>query len=94
MMLRGDGGFDPACKAQAAVDVTAHIIVAGELINNASDVRELPTMVEEVGVRRGAYPDQPWPMRTTAIEAVFAALTGCTDPGRGHRARKQGAPSD
>ena len=45
IMPRAGGGFDPAYNAQTAVDDAAHIIVAAELINNASDARELPTMV-------------------------------------------------
>lgn len=45
IMQRAGGGFDPAYNAQTAVDGMAHIIVAAELVNNASDARELPTMV-------------------------------------------------
>jgi hypothetical protein len=93
IMQRAGGGFDPAYNAQTAVDDTAHIIVAAELINNASDVRELPTMVEVVKDTLGAYPDQTLADAGYRSEAVFAALAGCTDlvvaigrEGKGHRA--------
>jgi transposase len=93
IMQRTGGGFDPAYNAQTAVDDTAHIIVAAELINNASDVRELPTMVEVVKDTLGAYPEQTLADAGYRSEAVFAALAGCTDlvvaigrEGKGHRA--------
>src|SRR5882672_4009016 len=35
IMQRAGGGFDPAYNAQTAVDATAHVIVAAELINSA-----------------------------------------------------------
>jgi hypothetical protein len=92
IMQRAGGGFDPAYNAQTAVDDTAHIIVAAELINNASDVRELPTMVQAVKDTLGAYPDQTLADAGYRSEAVFAALAGCTDlvvaigrEGKGHR---------
>lgn len=50
-------GFHPAYNAQTAIDDTAHIIVAAELTNSASYVRELPTMVEVVKDTLGANPD-------------------------------------
>jgi transposase len=79
IMPRSGGGFDPAYNAQTAVDATAHIIVAAELINNASDVHELPTMVERVKDTLGAYPEQTLADAGYRSEAVFAALAGCTD---------------
>ena len=93
IMPRSGGGFDPAYNAQTAVDDTAHIIVAAELINNASDVRELPTMVQAVKDTLGTCPDQTLADAGYRSEAVFAALAGCTDlvvaigrEGKGHRA--------
>jgi transposase len=93
IMQRAGGGFDPAYNAQTAVDDKAHIIVAAELINSASDVRELPTMVQAVKDTLGAYPEQTLADAGYRSEAVFAALTGCTDlivaigrEGKGHRA--------
>jgi transposase len=79
IMPRAGGGFDPAYNAQTAVDETAHIIVAAELINNASDARELPTMVAAVKDALGAYPDRTLADAGYRSEAVFAALSGCTD---------------
>jgi hypothetical protein len=78
MPLAG-GGFDPAYNAQTAVDETAHIIVAAELINNASDARELPTMVAAVKDALGAYPEQTLADAGYRSEAVFEALAGCTE---------------
>ena len=93
IMPRAGGGFDAAYNAQTAVDDTAHIIVAAELINNASHVRELPTMVEAVRDALGAYPEQTLADVGYRSEAVFAALAGCTNlvvaigrEGKGHRA--------
>ncbi|MFE8644788.1 IS1182 family transposase [Sphingomonas sp. NCPPB 2930] len=93
IMQRAGGGFDPAYNAQTAVDDTAHIIVAAELINNASDARELPAMVEAVKDALGAYPAQTLADAGYRSEAVFQALAGRTDlvvaigrEGKGHRA--------
>ena len=79
IMPRSGGGFDPAYNAQTAVDDTAHIIVAAELINNASDVRELPTMLQAVKDTLGAYPEQTLADAGYRSEAVFEALAGRTD---------------
>lgn len=78
IMQRAGGGFDAAYNAQTAVDDTAHIIVAAELINNASDVRELPTMVQVVKDTLGAYPEQTLADAGYRSEAVFAQLADCT----------------
>jgi hypothetical protein len=79
IMPRSGGGFDPTYNAQTAVDDTAHIIVAAELINNASDGRELPTMVEVVRDTLGAYPKQTLADAGYRSEAVFEALAGRTE---------------
>ena len=79
IMPRAGGGFDPAYNAQTAVDETAHIIVAAELINNASDARELPTRVAAVKDALGAYPEQTLADAGYRSEAVFEALAGCTE---------------
>ena len=93
IMPRAGGGFDAAYNAHTAVDDTAHIIVAAELINNASHVRELPTMVAAVRDALGAYPEQTLADAGYRSEAVFAALAGCTNlvvaigrEGKEHRA--------
>jgi len=54
-MKHAGGAFDASYNGQTAVDDKAHIIVAAELINNASDVQELPTMLEAVKANLGAY---------------------------------------
>jgi hypothetical protein len=92
IMQRTGGGFDAAYNAQTAVDDTAHIIVAAELINNASDVRELPTMVQAVKDTLGAYREQTLADAGYRSEAVFGELAGRTDPGGGDGSRRQGAP--
>jgi hypothetical protein len=79
IMQRAGGGFDPAYNGQTAVDDTAHIIVAAELINNASDVRELPTMLEAVKSALGAYPEQTLADAGYRSEEVFEVLAGRTE---------------
>ena len=79
IMPRAGGGFDLAYNGQTAVDATAHIIVAAELINNASDARELPTMVEAIKAALRAYPEQTLADAGYRSEAVFEALGGRTN---------------
>jgi hypothetical protein len=79
IMQRAGGGFDPAYNGQTAVDDAAHIIVAAELINNASDVRELPTMLEAVKSALGAYPEQTLADAGYRSEEVLGVLAGRTD---------------
>lgn len=79
IMKRAGGGFDPAYNAQTAVDDTAHIIVAAELVNCAADVGELPRMLQAVKDNLGAYPGQTLADAGYRSEAVFQQLTGCTD---------------
>jgi hypothetical protein len=79
IMQHAGGGYEASYNGQLAVDDTAHIIVAAELINNASDVRELPKMVAAVNATLGAYPDQTLADAGYRSEAVFEALSGHTD---------------
>jgi len=79
IMQRAGGGFDPAYNGRTAIDDKAHIIVAAELINNASDVRELPTMLEAVKSALGAYPEQTLADAGYRSEEVFEVLAGRTD---------------
>ncbi len=79
IMQHAGGGFEASYNGQLAVDDTAHIIVAAELINSASDVRELPTMLEAVKTTLGVYPDQTLADAGYRSEAVFEALVGRTD---------------
>ena len=48
IMKRAGGGFDYSYNAQTAVDETAHIIIAAELVNTSSDVQQLPMVLSAV----------------------------------------------
>jgi transposase len=76
IMKRAGGGFDPAYNAQTAVDETAHIIVAAELTNNASDAAELPKMIEAVKDNLGELPRQALADAGYRSEAVFEKFAG------------------
>jgi transposase len=79
IMKRAGGGFDPAYNGQTAVDDTAHIIVAAELVNCAADVGELPKMLQAVHDNLGAYPAQTLADAGYRSEAVFEELDERTD---------------
>lgn len=98
IMARAGGGFDCADNAQTAVDSAAHIIVAAELSNNASDARELPAMVEALRGALGAYAEQTLADAGYRSEAVFQALAGRSElvlaigrEGKEHRAITEAA---
>ena len=76
IMPRAGGGFDASYNAQTAVDEAAHIIVAAELTNCASDAGELPTMLRAVKDNLGALPAQALADTGYKSEAVFDALAG------------------
>ena len=80
IMKRAGGGFDASYNAQTAVDDAAHIIVAAELTNCASDAGELPTMLRAVQDNLGTLPGQALADTGYKSEAVFEALaaSGCT----------------
>jgi transposase len=79
IMKRAGGGFDASYNAQTAVDDTAHIIVAAELTNCASDAGELPTMLYAVQDNLGVMPGQALADTGYRSEAVFERLadSGC-----------------
>ena len=79
IMKRAGGGFDPAYNGQTAVDDTAHIIVAAELVNCAADVGELPKMLEAVRANLGEYPKQTLADAGYRSESVFEELGERTD---------------
>jgi hypothetical protein len=58
IMKRACGGFDYSYNAQTAVDETAHIIVAAEVVNTSSDVQQLPMVLKAVKEHTGASPAQ------------------------------------
>ena len=66
-------------NAQTAIDDAAHIIVAAELTNCASDAGELPTMLRAVRDNLGRLPKQVLADTGYKSEAVFEAWagTGC-----------------
>jgi hypothetical protein len=73
-MKRAGGGFDPSYNGQTAVDDTAHIIVAAELGNNASDTGKLLPMLKAVAANLGQEPEQVLADAGYRSEAVFAQL--------------------
>ena len=79
IMKRTGGGFDAAYNGQTAVDDTAHIIVAAELVNCAADVGELPKMLQAVHDNLGTYPAQTLADAGYRSEAVFEELGKHTD---------------
>jgi len=73
-MTRAGGGFDASYNAQTAVDETAHIIVAAELTNSASDAGQLPVMLKAVGDNLGQRPKQVLADTGYRGEVVFEQL--------------------
>ena len=71
IMKRTGGGFDAAYNAQLAVDEAAHIIVAAEVTNVASDAAELPHMLDAVEANLGQAPAQALADTGYRGEAVF-----------------------
>ena len=77
LMKRAGGGFDASYNGQTAVDEAAHIIVAAELTNCASDAGELPVMLQAVKANLGIMPGQALADTGYRGEAVFEELAGC-----------------
>lgn len=73
-MKHSGGNFDYSYNAQTAVDDTAHIIVAAELGNNASDSQQLPAVLAAVKHVTGADPKQVLADAGYRSEAVFEQL--------------------
>jgi transposase len=74
IMKHAGGGFDYSYNAQAAVDDTAHIIVAAELGNSAADSGQLPTVLAAVLRDAGADPKQVLADAGYRSEATFEQL--------------------
>jgi transposase len=74
IMKRAGGGFDYAYNAQAAVDETAHIIVAAELVNSAADSGQLATVLAAVKRNVGEDPRQVLADAGYRSEAMFEQL--------------------
>ncbi|MDT3670210.1 MAG: IS1182 family transposase [Aromatoleum sp.] len=77
IMKRAGGGFDPSYNAQTAVDETAHIIVAAELTNNASDAGLLPGMLQLVRDTLAQRPRQALADTGYRSGQTFRELDGC-----------------
>ena len=75
-MKRSGGGFDASYNAQTAVDDTAHIIVAAELSNNASDTHQLVPMLQAVKANAGELPRQGLADAGYRSEDNFEQLAG------------------
>lgn len=76
IMKRTGGGFDASYNAQTAVDEAAHIIVAAELTNSASDAAQLPRMLQAVKDNLGQAPRQVLADTGYRSEAVFEEFAG------------------
>jgi transposase len=74
IMKHSGGGFDQSYNAHSAVDETAHIVVAAELTNNASDSDRLPVLLEAVRQNLNAQPAQALADAGFRGEAVFEQL--------------------
>ena len=74
IMKRAGGGFDYAYNAQTAVDETAHIIVAAEVVNTSSDVQQLPLVLAAVKTHTGKQAEQVLADAGYRSEAVMAEL--------------------
>lgn len=74
IMKRAGGGFDYAYNAQAAVDETAHIIVAAELVNSAADSGQLAMVLAAVRRDAGEDPCQVLADAGYRSEAMFEQL--------------------
>ena len=74
IMKRAGGGFDYSYNAQTAVDETAHIIVAAEVVNTSSDVQQLPMVLKAVKEHTGASAAQVLADAGYRSEAVMAEL--------------------
>ena len=74
IMKRAGGGFDFQFNAQTAVDETAHIIVAAEVVNTSSDVQQLPMVLNAVRANTGASAAQALADAGYRSEAVMAEL--------------------
>ena len=82
IMKRTGGGFDFQYNAQTAVDETAHIIVAAEVVNTSSDVQQLPMVLNAVKAHTGAQAAQVLAdagYRSEAVMAELAATQGATE---------------
>lgn len=99
IMKRAGGGFDYSYNAQTAVDETAHIIVAAEVVNTSSDVHQLVPVLQAVKASTKADPQQVLADAGYRSEEEMAKLA-TTKPGielviaLGREGREQAKPID
>ena len=99
IMKRAGGGFDYSYNAQTAVDETAHIIVAAEVVNTSADVHQLIPVLQAVRATTQACPLQVLADAGYRSEAVMAELAQ-SQPGTelvialGREGREQAKPKD
>jgi len=74
IMKRTGGGFDYSYNSQTAVDETAHIIVAAEVVNASTDVHQLIPVLDAVSAYVGSSPQQVLADAGYRSEAVMAEL--------------------
>ncbi len=74
IMKRAGGGFDFQFNAQTAVDETAHIIVAADVVNTSSDVQQLPMVLDALKTNTQADAAQVLADAGYRSEAVMAQL--------------------
>jgi transposase len=74
IMKRAGGGFDASYNAQTAVDEAAHIVVAAELTNSASDAAQLPQLLAAIQSNLQQAPRQVLADTGYRSEAVFEQL--------------------
>ena len=74
IMKRAGGGFDYSYNAQTAVNETAHIIVAAEVVNTSTDVQQLPMVLDAVQTHTGAQAAKVLADAGYRSEAVIAKL--------------------
>jgi hypothetical protein len=99
IMKRAGGGFDFQFNAQTAVDETAHIIVAAEVVNTSSDVQQLPMVLAAVKTHTGAQAKQALAdagYRSEAVMAELAQSLACTELviALGREGKAQAKPTD
>jgi transposase len=75
IMKRAGGGFDYSYNAQTAVDETAHIIVAAEVVNASTDVHQLIAVLDAVEACTGSTAKQVLADAGYRSEAVMAELS-------------------
>ena len=73
-MPRAGGGFDYSYNAQTAVDETAYIIIAAEVVNTSTDVQQLLMVLDAVQTHTGAQPAQVLADAGYRSEAVMDRL--------------------